>query len=73
MSRNRPRTVRWFSPTFRIVASMPGIDTGGLDRTDTSNGRRVPPIERPVVFSSQRTCAVSDVVRSSGNRRPRSK
>jgi hypothetical protein len=65
--------VRVLSPTLRIVESIPGIDWGGAERTATSSGRRAPPNERPVAFSSERTCAVRRLVKPSGRRRPRSK
>ena len=44
--RTKPATVASFKPTLSTVSSMPGIDTGAPERTDTSSGRRSPPKEQ---------------------------
>jgi hypothetical protein len=58
-------TVRSFSPRFRIVSIIPGIETGAPDRTETSNGFDVSPNPRPVASSRRRTF-VSTSARNSG-------
>ena len=50
-----PTAVDAFSPTFRIVSIIPGIDTGAPDRTLTSNGLPGLPKLRPANPSSRDT------------------
>ncbi len=52
--RTSPATVASFKPTLSTVSSIPGIDTGAPERTDTSSGRRSPPKDRPDMRSSSR-------------------
>ena len=42
-------------PTFSTVSSMPGIDTGAPERTETTSGRRRSPRPKPVEASSAAT------------------
>ena len=35
---SRPSSQPWVTPAFRMDLNIPGMDTVGLDRTDTRNG-----------------------------------
>jgi hypothetical protein len=52
----RPSTATSFSPRFRIVSIIPGIETAAPERTDTSSGFDASPKPFPVRSSSAAMC-----------------
>ncbi len=54
-----PSVVAPFSPRFKIVSSMPGMETGAPDRTLTISGSSASPKRRPDSSSTRCICARS--------------
>ena len=59
-------TVRSFSPRFRIVSIIPGMETAAPHRTDTSSGRSAPPNCFPVSASTCFSAASTSSLSPSG-------
>ena len=56
-----PSAASSFSPRFRIVSIIPGIDTAAPERTETSSGSSCEPNRFPV-FASSRAHMLVDLV-----------
>ena len=68
-----PRGERGFSPRFRIVSIIPGIDTGEPERTETRSGSSGSPRRLPQRSSSAARCLDTCSSRPSGHVPPASR